>query len=85
MGKGKELTEQERAFIAGMARGGASISKIAAAILRRFQGRENFKTGKQPGRSSIKTPRDERSLTSLVKENCRTSAKDLAKRWVAII
>lgn len=95
MGKGKELTEEERAFLVGMARGGASITKIAAetkrprgtvaTILRRFQGRANFQTAKRPGRPSVTTPGDERSLTRLVRENRRASAKDLAKRWGAII
>ena len=34
MGKGKELTEDERAFIFKMARGGASITRIAAETKR---------------------------------------------------
>ena len=46
MGKGKEIKEDERAFIVGMAKGGATISKIVeetkqprgtvATILRKY-------------------------------------------------
>ena len=62
MGKGKELTEDERAFIVGMAKGGASITKIAtetkrsrgtvATILRTFRICGNVKTLKRSGRPS---------------------------------
>ena len=34
MGKGKEVKEDERAFIVGMAKGGATISKIVEATKR---------------------------------------------------
>ena len=94
-GKGKELTGEERAFIVGTAKGGVSITKIAAetkrpkgtiaTILTRFRSRGNFQTAKRSGRPSITTPRDERSLTRLVREDCRAPAKDLAERWGAMI
>ncbi len=50
MGKGKELTEDERAFIVKMARGGASITtetkrpaETIAIILRKLRIRGNVK------------------------------------------
>ena len=61
MGKGKEVKEDERAFIVGMAKGGATISKIVeetkrqrgtvATILRKYRLRGNvFQTAKRSGR-----------------------------------
>ena len=54
MGTSKELTEEERPYVVGLARGGLSIYKIAAetkrprgtiaTILRRFWIRGNVKT-----------------------------------------
>ena len=61
MGKGKEVKEDERAFIVGMAKGRATISKIlenpkrprdtVATILRKYRLRGNFfQTAKRSGR-----------------------------------
>ena len=95
MGKGKELTEDERSFIVGMKRGGASITAIAketerprgtiATILRKFRCSGKVRTLKRSGRSSLTTEREDRCLTRLLKENRRSSAKTLAKIWSASI
>ena len=89
MGKGKELTEDERSFIVGMKRG-ASITAIAketkrprgtiATILRKLRCSGKVRTLKRSGRPSLTTEREDRCLTRLVKENCRSSAKALAKK-----
>ena len=91
MGRGKELKEVERAFIVGMARGGASISKIAeetkrprgtiATVLRNFRLRGSVQTAKRSGRPLKTTPRDHRHLERLVKEDRRASARNLATKW----
>ena len=90
MGKGKEVTVDERSFIVGMKRGEASVTAIAkgtkrtrgtiATILLKFQCTENAKTLKRSGRSSVTTERESKLLTRLVKENRRSSAKALAKK-----
>ena len=95
MGKGKELTEDERSFIVGMKRGGASITAIAketkrprdtiATILRKFRLSGKVRTFKRSGRPSLTTERENRCLIRLVKENRRSSAKTLAKKWSASI
>ena len=91
MGRSKELTEEERSYVVGLARGGLSISKIAtetkrprgtiATILRRFRIRGNVKTAPRSGRPPVTTPRDERSLERLVKQDRHTTAKSLTKKW----
>ena len=69
MGKGKEVKEDARAFIVGMAKGGATISKIlketkrprgtAPIILRKYRLRGNvFQTAKCSGRPPKTTSRD---------------------------
>ena len=72
MGRRKELTEEERSYVVGMARAGRSISKIAAetkrpqrtitTILRRFRIRGNVQAAPRFGRPPVTTTRDERSL-----------------------
>ena len=95
MGRNKDLTEEERSFIVGMERGGLLVSNIAAktkrprgtiaTILRRFRIRGNVQTAPRSGRPSVTTPRDERSLARLVREDCRATAKSLARRGSAVI
>ena len=94
MGKGKELTEDERSFIVGMKRG-ASVTAIAketkrtrgtiVTILRKFRCSGKARTLKRSGRPSLTTEWEDRCLTRLVKENRRSSAKTLAKKWSARI
>ena len=72
-----------------MERGRASTTAIAketkrprgtiATILRKFRCTGNVKTLKCSERPSMTTERENRSLTRLVKENRRSSAKALAK------
>ena len=91
MGRGKELKEVERAFILGMAKGGASISKIAeetkrprgtiATVLRNFRICGSTQTGKRSGQTLKTTPRDLRHLEKLVKEERKASARSLAIKW----
>lgn len=89
MGTRKELTEEERSYVVGMARGGRSVSKIAAetkrprgtiaTILRRFRIRGNVQTAPRSGWPPVTTTRDERSLARLVKEDRRATAKILSE------
>lgn len=95
MGKGKQLTEEERTLILGMAKGGATISKIAeetkrprgtvATVLRQFRLRGNVETAKRSGRPLKTSPRDHRQLVKLVKEDRRVSARDLSQKWGEVI
>ena len=73
MGKGKEVKEDERAFIVGMAKGGTTLSKIlegtkrprgtVATILRNYRLRGNvFQTAKRNGRPPKTTSRLRPSL-----------------------
>ena len=78
-----------------MKRGGVSITVIAketkrprgtiATILRKFRCSGKVRTLKRSGRPSLTTEREDRCLTRLVKENRRSSAKTLAKKWSASI
>lgn len=84
MGTRKELTEEERSYVVGMARGGRSVSKIAAetkrprgtiaTILRRFR-------TPRSGRPPVTTLANERGLARLMKEDRRATAKILSRRW----
>ena len=69
MGKGKDVKEDERVLIVGMAKGGATISKIlketkrrrgtVATILRKYRLHRNiFQTAKRSGRPPKTTSRD---------------------------
>ena len=68
MGKEKEVTEDERSFIVGMKRGGASITAIAketkrsrgaiATIPRKFRCTGNLKTLKRSDEPSMTTERE---------------------------
>ena len=87
IGKGKELTEEERAFIVGTAKGGIFNHKDSrgdqetpATILTRFRSRGNFQTAKCFGRPSITTQRDERSLTRLVREDRMGTSKGFGRK-----
>ena len=78
-----------------MERSGASITAVAketkqprgtiATILRKFRCTGNVKTTNHSGRPSMTTERENRFLTMLVKENRKSSAKALAKKWGANI
>ena len=90
MGRSKELTEEERSYVVGLARGKLSISKIATetkrpwgtiATILRFRIRRNVKTAPHSGRPPVTTPRDERSLERLVKQDRRATAKSLTREW----
>ena len=95
MGKGKELTEDERSFIVRMKSGGASITAIAKetkrprgtiAILRKFRLSGKVRTLKWSGRSGLTTERENRCLTRQVKENRRSKLPKLwQKKWSASI
>ena len=85
MGKGKEVKEGERAFVVGMAKGGAPISKIVeetkrpkrtvATISGKYRLRGNVQTAKRCGRPPKTTPRDHRHLEKLVKEDLKAPLK----------
>ena len=86
----EELTEEERSYVVGLARGGLSISKTnaemkrargtIATILRRFRIRGNVKTAPRSGRPPVTTSRDECSLARLVKQDRRATAKSLTRK-----
>lgn len=81
----------ERASIVGMAKGGASISKIIeetkrprgtiATVLRTFRIGGSTQTGKRSGRPLKTTPRDHRHLENVVKEERKASARSLTITW----
>lgn len=54
---------------------------VALQILRRFRIRGNTKTAPLSGRPAVTTPRDDRNLASLVKEQPRATAKGLTRKW----
>ena len=83
MCRSKELTEDERLLVVGMAKGLLSVPKIAAetkrlretitTILRRFR-TPRFR------RPLVTTSRDEKSLGRLVKEDHRATAKIFSRK-----
>ena len=60
-------------------------SVTIATILRKFRLSGKVRTLKRSGRPALTTERENRCLTRLVKENRRSSAKTLAKKWSASI
>ena len=91
MGNRKDFKEEERAFIVGMAKAGATITKIAqntkrprgtiATILRTFRLCRNVQIAKRSGRPLKTTLRAHRQLQRLVKEDKKASARYLSKTW----
>ena len=79
----------------GMAKGGATISKIVeetkrqrgtvATILRKFRLRGNVQTAKRSGRPPKTTSRDHRHLEKLVKEDRKAPARVLTLKWGELI
>jgi transposase len=91
MGKSKELTNTQRIEIIRLKAEGYSQRQIGNQVgcdhttvsytLKKYKAEKTVSNLYRSGRPMISTPRDQRALVAMVKENRRTSSTDLALQW----